>query len=185
MNPDEPSEISRTTKPPGQGRTPGEVLNLLLETQAGSERAYIELDRCLDEGVSLVATYAWLLLMAANGADIAEAALLQHRSILAPEEIEEAEALVEQYANPESCPADDDLSGWFADVNQVLADTLARQEGQTLTSGEIEALLTRADADDQEAQRVLEPMLENLKGQMTAEEMKRLERQIVDLLPEV
>ncbi len=171
MNPDEPSEISPTEKPSVQSHTPGEVFNLVLAAQNGSADACIELSRCLDYGDGVpenpVAACAWLLLATANGSEVAGVDLLQLRSRLSPEEVEEAQMLAEEYSEDS-----------YADFNQVLADKLARQEGQKLTAEELLVLLIRADADDEEAVRILGPILDDLKEKMPVEEMKMFEQQV-------
>jgi hypothetical protein len=60
----------------------------------------------------------------------------------------------------------------------VMAEKLAQQSEQKLTAEDVMDLLYRADADDEEAQRIIFPMMENLRVQMTPEEKELLEQQI-------
>lgn len=186
MNPEDKSEISPTEKPSAQGHTPSEVFNLVLAAQNGSVEACIEVSRCFEEGdgvpESQIAAYAWLMAAASNGSEAVGAELVQMRSRLSPDEIKEAEALAQEYSDSSRTA---DYSDWVAEFNLMIAGKLSRQTGQKLTAAELLKLLNRADADDEEALRTVNPMLDALREQMTAEEMAMLEQQIIDGLSAV
>jgi TPR repeat protein len=180
MNPHEKSEINPTEDTSVQRHTPSQVFNLVLAAQNGSAEACMEAGRCFAEGDGVpenqVAACAWLLLAAADGSEAAEKEFALLISRLSPEEIQEVGVLANEYSNPPAAGHAD----WVAGFNQTLADKLARQEGQTRTAAELFALLGRADADDEEALRILDPMLDDLKEQMSDEEMGMLAQQIID-----
>ena len=180
MNPHEKTEISPTEKPSVQSHTPSQVFNLVLAAQNGSVEACIEVGRCFAGGDGVpenqVAACAWLVLAAANGSEAAEAELVLLRSRLSPEEIQEAEAQAKEYFY--SSDAAGYPEAWYAEFNLVMAEKLAQQSGQKLTAEDVMALLCRADADDEEAQRIIYPMMENLRSQMPPEEKELLEQQI-------
>jgi hypothetical protein len=180
MNPHEQYEISPTEKPSGQSHTPGQVFNLVLAAQNGSVEACMEVSRCFTEGDGVpenqVAACAWLLVAASNGSETAEAELVILRSRLSPEEAQEAEAQAKEYFY--SSDAVGYPEAMYDEFNLVMAEKLAQQSEQKLTAEDVMDLLYRADADDEEAQRIIFPMMENLRVQMTPEEKELLEQQI-------
>jgi hypothetical protein len=181
MNPHEKSENTQPEKPSAQSHTPGDILNLVLAAQNGSVEACIEVSRCFEQGGGVsenqVAAYAWLLMAASNGSVAAEASLLQIRSRFSLKEIEAAEALAKEYFY--SSAAAGYPEAWYAEFNLVMAEKLAQQSGQKLTAEDVMALLYRADADDEEAQQIVYPMMDNLSVQMTCAEKELLEQQII------
>lgn len=180
MTPHEKSEISQIEKPSVQSHTPRQVFNLVLAAQNGSVEACIEVSRCFAAGDGVpenqVTACAWLLVAAADGSEAAEAELVLLRSRLSPEEIQEAEVQAKEYFY--SSNATGHPEAWYDEFNLVMAEKLAQQSGQKLTAEDVMDLLYRADADDDEAQRIILPMMENLRIQMTPEEKELLEQQI-------
>jgi hypothetical protein len=186
MNPHEQYEISPTEKPSGQSHTPGQVFNLVLAAQNGSVEACMEVSRCFTEGDGVpenqVAACAWLLVAATDGSEEAEEEFALLASRLSTEEIQKVVSLAKGYSNP-SAPTS--YSDWVAGFRLMTAEKLAQQEGQKLTTEELVALLYRADEDDEEALRIVDPMLDALREQMTPEELAILEQQIIDSLSAV
>lgn len=187
MNPHEKSKISPTVKPPTQSHTPSQVFNLVLAAQKGSVEACIEVSRCFEEGdgvpENLVTACAWLLVAASNESAEAEKEFVFLRSRLSPEEIQAAEALAKEYFY--SSDAIGYPEAMYDEFNLAMAEKLAQQSGQKLTAEDVMELLYRADEDDEEAQRIIYPIMENFRSQMTPEEKALLEQQIVARLSAV